>query len=337
MTHNANSVNSAPIIFGTHVASRPGYCAGAGIGASEDRYCVEEWVMLDGTWTFAAVFDGRNGSAAADFVLKTLPPLLETSLSASLAAATHLDDKVVGDLLSDAITSVDSLICAQFLSLVEGVALDTALDEDIAVRLSASEGHAIHVANLGYCDASNYVPSLSEESPLTIQTVLYTSDQTGSSWQSQILFSLHNCRNPAEVARLQREHSGETGAVSDKLSGLPELVDHNHMPPYLSNVPEILHAHSSPSNAAEKFLFIASDGLCDLVERIHLDKGTPEKSLLAQPWGAVASAARKNGKNMAVEIWDAFGGDGGDNRFQEVLDDKFVGRVDDTTIIVVPL
>jgi hypothetical protein len=75
--------------------------------------------------------------------------------------------------------------------------------------------------------------------------------------------------------------------------------------------------------------------LCDLAES---DKGTPEKSLLAQPWGAVASAARRYGKNIAVKIfWDAFGGDGGDNRFQEVLDDKFVGRVDDTTIIVVPL
>jgi hypothetical protein len=36
---------------------------------------------------------------------------------------------------------VGSLICAQFLSLVEGVALETALDEDIAVKLSASEGH----------------------------------------------------------------------------------------------------------------------------------------------------------------------------------------------------
>jgi hypothetical protein len=51
---------SPQAIFGAHVASRPGYCAGASIGASKDRYCVEEWVMLDGTWTFAAVFDGMH-------------------------------------------------------------------------------------------------------------------------------------------------------------------------------------------------------------------------------------------------------------------------------------
>ncbi|KAJ7871451.1 hypothetical protein B0H14DRAFT_3569744 [Mycena olivaceomarginata] len=295
---------SPQVIFGAHVASRPRYCAGAGIGASEDRYCVEEWAMLDGTWTFAAVFDGHSGSAAADFVRKTLPPLLKTSLSASLAAATHLDDKK---------------------------ASHSALDEDIPVKLSASEGHVRPEV-------------LRAESGTTVSIALIDPFKAiHVDWfELAIPNSILPFHKYIAIIKTPRHINQRVYFPWRRRfrAAYPELVDHNLTPPYLSNVPEILpRAFQSVQTAGEKkFLVIASDGLCDLAERIHRNKGTPEKSLLAQPWGAVASAARQNGKNMAVKVfWDAFSGDGGDNRFQEVLDDKFVGRVDDTTIIVVPL
>lgn len=69
--------------------------------------------------------------------------------------------------------------------------------------------------------------------------------------------------------------------------------------------------------------------------------GSPESepAAVADTCASIASDAQDAGKNTAVEIlWAALGGDGDNNVYERVSTRTHKGgRVDDTTIMVIPL
>ncbi|KAF9059295.1 hypothetical protein BDP27DRAFT_1501690 [Rhodocollybia butyracea] len=113
----------------SHVASHIGLSKGSG-SLTEDRHRIKEWIMSNGSWTFAAVLDGKFPSfvnphtkawwITVEFVVKELPQRLKDLLATELSQSPqlHLDDNLVARLLIKAVTEVDSRIADNFKSLL---------------------------------------------------------------------------------------------------------------------------------------------------------------------------------------------------------------------------
>lgn len=111
---------------------------------------------------------------------------------------------------------------------------------------------------------------------------------------------------------------------------LEGLVVRNITPPYLSNIPEV--AHVVPS-ATKGMLILASDGLINIFSKTKKVRLVSEA---APMW--CTSAVSGSSENMALNVlWDALGGDGDDNILSAIINGEHRGRVDDITILVVPI
>ncbi|KAE9383710.1 protein serine/threonine phosphatase 2C [Gymnopus androsaceus JB14] len=371
--------SSSRMLFRAHTLSNCGYYGPTGIkNWNEDRYIVEEWTMANGTWTFAAIFDGHGGPDAAEFALQTLPSLVKDSLVAlKLTENAHPDNQTVGRLISEAVVATDLRIEREFTSLLSA-GVEVLSDQEILAAITCSDGVAIrpealravsgttasialidpfkgvHLANLGDCDAVLYVPNAS-----------------GTGWKGQVLSAHHNCENKEELERVKQEHIGEphcvdhsrrfgrvlgsivlTRALGDMPLKLPSiynlsvfpltrdnkevnqnLVDYNLTPPYLSHIPEVSHAKCDRLEST--FLIMASDGLLERFKKVKPERSEME---ILDYWVSVASKAQHQGENMALDLlWEAFGGDSDGNIYTMVLDKSLQDRVDDITIIVIPL
>ncbi|KAF9023630.1 hypothetical protein BDP27DRAFT_1548309, partial [Rhodocollybia butyracea] len=102
-----------------HIADHVGLSYTSG-SPTQDRHTIEEWIMPNGSWTFAAVLDGHGGSEAAEFVVNELPQSLKDLLATELNQSPqfHLDDTAIARLLTKAITEVDSRIADDFRLLL---------------------------------------------------------------------------------------------------------------------------------------------------------------------------------------------------------------------------
>ncbi|KAJ7734786.1 phosphatase 2C-like domain-containing protein [Mycena maculata] len=207
-------LSAARILSGAHVLSfQPAN------QTNEDRYFVEDWVLLTGRWKMLAVFDGHGaGTEAVDFVLDTLPATIQSALS--VLRNQDISDMRIEELLTKCIRDVDMRIQNDLVSLLPGN-ISQLSDEDIrqAIRDPDSvEGNSrmevlrartgttalvalvdpkgsIHVASLGDCDA-----------------IVGTNDEGG--WKTTVLSARHNCGNENEVARIRAEHRGEAKCVN---------------------------------------------------------------------------------------------------------------------------
>ncbi|KAF9060895.1 phosphatase 2C-like domain-containing protein, partial [Rhodocollybia butyracea] len=268
----------------------------------QDRHTIEEWIMPNGSWTFAAVLDGHGGSEAAEFVVNELPQRLKDLLATELNQSPqfHLDDTAIARLLTKAITEVDSRIADDFRLLLpenfgqiaagdvvsdlkDPASVDGSPRIEVLRALSGTTisialidpSKAIHVANVGDCD-------------------VFLCTNTHDGWQSTMLGSNHNCKNPTEVARIRAEHPNEEHCVVTNEAGITRVLrclnlsrgkpllhqlqpdveldpsnrsanfQHSITPPYISNVPDIKHVHPSTSPSERKYLFLSSDGLVDM-------------------------------------------------------------------------
>ncbi|KAJ6461079.1 phosphatase 2C-like domain-containing protein [Mycena sanguinolenta] len=339
---------------------------------TEDRYFGAQWNLRNGPWKLAVVLDGHgHTTAAVDFVLETLPGMVQAGLLSALEESNSesLPDFGVSKILSELLITLDDRIKNDFISLLppdnnlsgfdasvalrdaDGrpcVEVERALSGTTATVALIDPSNRIHVASVGDCD-----------------TVLCVKTENG--WDCLDMGFHHQSSNPVEMARIEAEHPGETDCITNKqyvarlLGGMPlsrgigdmhfklpadlvrileagcgrtiwkSFIDNNKTPPYMSNIPEIAHTHMP----GQKFLIIASDGLDDLMER------SLKRKISTQDHGKIYAAAAARapvGKNLAVEVlWEAFGGDSEGNIYGDAIAGKLQGRVDDITIAVVSL
>ncbi|OAX44162.1 protein serine/threonine phosphatase 2C [Rhizopogon vinicolor AM-OR11-026] len=275
---------------------------------SQDRFVVLDW---DG-WSFAAVFDGHGGEEAVDYVIEELPSFIRTALIKALtdAGTTPIGHSTVSSLLQSSIQAVDDALTNAVKRLFpDEVALAALTDEQIKSTIN-SPFNANNLAILRCMRGTTALVSLVDPKKENLwvaslgdcQAVLGVKSSNGT-WDATILSANHNGTNHAEVARIRKEHPGEsecvksgrvlgaiavTRAIGDHIFKLPssytnrvfmncvpgfrvstkleDLLPRIKSPPYLSALADIQHVALSPSttNKCEAFLILCSDGLVDL-------------------------------------------------------------------------
>jgi len=285
---------------------------------------------------------------------------------------------LVRDILSSGITAFDNAIAGDVLELFPGgiASLPDRTDEEIQAVVNdfaSPSGGANHqkarlclygttalvalvdpshenlwVANLGDCEA-----------------VLVTPDADGRLPRHEVLNVLHNGSNPAEIARVRRDHPGEPESVlkgrvlgtiapfrciGDAAFKQPAIftrrilynlypgvadptpwetfISRNRTPPYISSEPDVIHRRLGPRS----FLILATDGLSELC-----DVDTVGRADMVADWArCVAEVAQVPGEdNLALRLLrHALGGDDLMYMSQMITLEMDTPWIDDTTIIV---
>ncbi|KAI0255277.1 phosphatase 2C-like domain-containing protein [Lactifluus subvellereus] len=346
---------------------------------SQDCFVAQQLDVHGQKWTFTGVFDGHLGDATVQHTAHHLPIIVKESLQKVITgpgAPTPTPD-LIRDILSNAIASFDNAIAGDVLELFPGgiASLPSRTDEEIQAVVNDFDGpnaganyqkarlclygttalvalvdpahENLWIANLGDCEA-----------------VLVTPDMDGRLVRHEILNVLHNGSNPAEVARVHRDHPDEPGSVLNGrvlgtiapfrcigdapfkqpaiftrrvlynlYPGIPDptpwetLLALNRTPPYISSEPDIVHRRLGPRS----FLVLATDGLSELYE------GPGARADMVADWArCIAEAGRAPGKeNLALRLLrHALGGDDLMSISQMITLDMETPWIDDTTIIV---
>ncbi|KAG1735080.1 protein serine threonine phosphatase 2C [Suillus paluster] len=288
---------------------------------SQDRFVVLEW---DG-WSFSAVFDGHAGEEAVDYVTKELPLSIHAALAKALtdAGTTPLAPSTVSTLLQSSIQAVDDALTDAVKQLFPDEAALAALTDEQIKSIINGPTNPNNLAILRCMRGTTALVSLVDPRKENLwvaslgdcQAVLGTKNSNGT-WDATILSVHHNGTNPAEVARIRKEHPGEsecikydrvlgaiavTRAIGDHIFKLPtsyttrvfmncvpgfsvsteigDFLPHNKSPPYLSALADIKHVALPPStsNTSEAFLMLCSDGLVDLYEHTNVRRLTLEE------------------------------------------------------------
>lgn len=290
---------------------------------SQDRFVVLDW----NGWSFSAVFDGHGGEEAVDYVVQELPSLIHAALTNALADAgtAPLALSAVSALLQSSIQAVDDALTDGVKHLFPDEATLAALtDEQIKSTINGPtnpnnlailrcmRGTTALVSLVDPRKENLWVASLGD-----CQAVLGTKTSHGT-WDATILSVNHSGRNPAEVARIRKEHPNEseciifervlgaiavTRAIGDHIFKLPvsytrrvfmncvpgfcvsskleHFLPRNKSPPYLSALADVKHVALQPptANTTGSFLILCSDGLVDLYEHTNARRATLEEIL----------------------------------------------------------
>lgn len=290
---------------------------------SQDRFVVLDW---DG-WLFSAVFDGHGGEEAVDYVVQELPSSIHAALAKALADAGTAPPapSTVCTLLQSSIQAVDDTLTDRVKHLFPDEAtLAVLTDEQIKSTINGPT-NPNNLAILRCMRGTTALVSLVDPKKENLwvaslgdcQAVLGAKNSNGT-WDTTILSVNHSGKNPAEVARIRKEHPNEsecikfdrvlgaiavTRAIGDHIFKLPvsytrrvfmncvpgfsvsskleHFLPHNKSPPYLSALADIKHVALQPStaNASESFLILCSDGLVDLYEHTNARRPTLEEIL----------------------------------------------------------
>jgi len=352
---------------------------------TQDRYVVQQLDIHGRTWTLTGVFDGHLGDATVEHVAHHLPIIVRDFLREAHAQDPfkRLTTAFVSNLLSHSITSFDDAIAADVLNLFPGgiEGLSKFSDEEIRQKMNdPSDGGAnftkarlcmygttalvalidpqqenLWIANVGDCQAALVSPA------------------GPSDWKVEVLTTVQNGDNDAEIERVRREHPGESECVQDRrilgalapfrcLGDVPfkqppeftrrilynllpdthdtspweEFLVRNRTPPYISAEPEVVH-RNIPSTARPRFLVLCSDGFTDLCQ----DRGH-DRVLASWASGMVGTLNKpgkdqegENSDNMALRLLkEALGGDD-KLRVSAILTlDMDEPWVDDTALVV---
>ncbi|KAG2150804.1 protein serine threonine phosphatase 2C [Suillus clintonianus] len=311
---------------------------------SQDRFVVLDW---DG-WSFSAVFDGHGGEEAVDYVVEELPLLIHAALTKALtdAGTAPLAPSIVSALLQSSIQAVDDTLTDGVKHLFpDEAALAALTDEQIKSTINGPtnpnnlaivrcmRGTTALVSLVDPKKENLWVASLGD-----CQAVLGTKNSNGT-WNATILSVNHSGRNPAEVARIRKEHPSEpecikfdrvlgaiavTRAIGDHIFKLPvsytrrvfmncvpsfsvsskleDFLPRNKSPPYLSALADIKHVALQPStaNVSEGFLILCSDGLVDLYDHTNGRRATLEE-ILTQWVHMLGERMDRKGANVGDE------------------------------------
>ncbi|KAJ6511906.1 phosphatase 2C-like domain-containing protein [Mycena vitilis] len=321
-----------------------------------DRYFAAVWDLPNGAWKFALVLDGHGDTSTVDFVLIHYPGMVQSNLIAALDLCVdgRLSDGVLSRVLASPVIELDERIKNDVLDLVPanlegfepelvfkdlGEAVQRCHSGSTLCAALVDPAGRVHVASLGDCSSLLCLP-------------------TDASWCCKDMGVQHRTTNPLEALRIRNEHPNEPQCISsdsrlltmrggnlsrglgDMHYKLPvhvtnmlfalsnetyALAEVTKTPPYMSHIPDVIHADASPG----AFLILASDGLEDLARRV----GTDSLSDI------VTATTQNGGKIAAVELlWQAFGGDSDKNFYSTVVSGEYGRwRIDDITIAVVPL
>ncbi|KAF7301120.1 Serine/threonine protein phosphatase 2C [Mycena indigotica] len=342
---------------------------------NEDRYFAEDWDLANGVWKLAFVLDGHGGTATVDFVLENLPSVLKAALVSGIDSSTlTLDDAAVARIMSEALLSLQDQLTNEFLSLIPtkpddlaafdakatfqdrtgkpGVILRRVMSGTTASVALIDPTNRVHIAGVGDSDAF----------------LCFTSSADETDWDCCSMGFAHRCSDPMEAARILGEHPGEPDCISQ--TGVPRLLGWHVLsramgniyfnlpidilrildvglgeekpfneaflrlfktPPYLSHIPQVSHE----SRPTQKFLILASDGLGHLMQRRLTGA---DSVVLGRICANAVARAEAAGQNLAEAVlWEAMGGDGPDNLCLSAINGTAKGRVDDTTVVVIPL
>ncbi|KAJ3754446.1 phosphatase 2C-like domain-containing protein [Lentinula raphanica] len=281
-------------------------------------------------------------------------------------AFTTLDSRIIDGFMSLLPENHESLTPEDMIPVFKERALDVDGKPRVEIRRALSgttatvalidPSHGVHVASVGDSDA-----------------YLSTKDSDGN-WQSLFLGSDYRFSKTdnTEVERVRALHPGEemcvvvnsvgiarvlnyiilTSALGDIQYKLPSrynqvlntvdpvnvdehIIKHTLTPPYLTNIPVVKHTRLPESSEKHcHYLILSSDGLLDLYKLVY--KTTHSEG--AKRCALSASLAQGEGRHMAAQVlWDALGGDADDNALEKAVAKTLKGKVDDVTVVVVPL
>jgi pyruvate dehydrogenase phosphatase len=202
--------------------------------ASQDRYLILQLDLPGGLWQFTGVFDGHAGEETVDYLVASLPPIVQGLLVSALANADGgvLAPATVSDLLVKAISEVDDSITRDIMGLFPGGpdAIAKLSDEQIDAIVNNFEsgfGRGNNAKVLVGMRGSTALVSLvdPEQENLWVaslgdsQAVLGTK-VSSKEWKASLLSSNHNGNDQEEVARLRLEHPGEREVIlEDRVLG----------------------------------------------------------------------------------------------------------------------
>ncbi|CDO76720.1 hypothetical protein BN946_scf184796.g14 [Trametes cinnabarina] len=200
---------------------------------SQDRYDVEDWALPDGTWTYAAVFDGHMNFDTVEHVSAALGPYVKTSLAAALRSRpspSALPTLVTG-ILEQSLAHIDSALVSDFLTIFPSAEPEALRRHDpsrmkqlindissekagyfrtarafggttaLVTLVDPTKSH-LWVANVGDCIA-----------------VMGQKDAAGN-WRGTVINSIHNGSNPGELERIRSEHPEEADCTwNDRVLG----------------------------------------------------------------------------------------------------------------------
>lgn len=186
---------------------------------------------------------GHAGDETVDHSVKTLPRLIEASLTAALTNANHqeLPPSAISEILVNAISAFDNAISSDLLDLFPGGPDTISELSDDEIRAIINDAHTggrnsaklmrcmrgstalvalvdpsetnLWVASLGDCQAGSIGRFNACIYPHIIQIpVLGLKDSTGE-WKASLLSSNHNGMDETEANRVRREHPGENECI----------------------------------------------------------------------------------------------------------------------------
>ncbi|TFK45621.1 protein serine/threonine phosphatase 2C [Heliocybe sulcata] len=349
--------------------------------STQDRYVVQHLDIHGQTWTLTGVFDGHLGVATVEHTRHHLPIIVRDFLRDAVKqrGSSSLSPEEVSQILSRSIRSFDDAIASDVLKLFPGglASLSDVPDEDIRRIINDHRGppgssnydkarlcmygttalvalvdprhENLWVANLGDC-----------------QAILVSKNMSGR-WSAELLTDNHNGDNEKEVARVRREHPGESGCVVDgrvlgaiapfrcigdapfkqppeftrrilynlypgfhDTSPWEEFLVRNRTPPYISSQADVVHRKLKSPARDTVYLVLCSDGLNDLC-----DGHTRER--IEELWERDLGSNNASGgyPNLALRLLRYVIGDRCTLKVSKVLTlDMDSPWIDDTSIIV---
>lgn len=214
---------------------------------NQDRFVVSQLdVGFGGQWELTAVFDGHAGEETADYLVESLPPIIQRLLTSALSKdnGSGLSYAIVSDILVEAISEVDDVITRDIVGLFPNGPEETPRGGFVDTRVLASQIRYIeelsddqintivndHVNNarvLRGLRGSTALVSLVDPLGKNLwvaslgdcQAVLGTKDASGK-WIARLLSHNHNGTDHGEVERLKSEHPGEGEVIlNDRVLG----------------------------------------------------------------------------------------------------------------------
>ncbi|KAF9458441.1 protein serine threonine phosphatase 2C [Collybia nuda] len=193
---------------------------------NQDRYSILDWKLKDGIWRFRAVFDGHAGHDTVDYILNSLPPIIEVALTdlVEKVGDNTLDPHSVSTLLVEAIALLDNTMTQDLLRLFPTPAVISALSDveidsiindgksggvNSAIITRCMRGSTVLVSLLDPGEENLWVASLGD-----CQSVLARKRCNGD-WEGLRLSSYHNGTEKTEKERIMKEHPGEMECVLD--------------------------------------------------------------------------------------------------------------------------
>ncbi|KAI9433847.1 protein serine/threonine phosphatase 2C [Lactarius indigo] len=343
--------------------------------SSQDRFVVRQLDVHGQKWTFTGVFDGHLGDATVEHTAYHLPIIVKESLQKVITgpATPAPGPDLMRDILSNAITAFDDAIAGDVLELfpeIQEVVNDfgdgrgnganyqkarLCLYGTTALVALVDPAHEnLWVANLGDCEA-----------------VLITPGADGRLSRHEVLNVLHNGTNPAEVARVRRDHPDEPESVQhgrvlgtiapfrcigdapfkqpaiftrrvlyNLYPGVPDptpwetFLARNRTPPYISSVPGRGPPPPCPHGAPPAPRGAPSSS-SPRTASAELYDGTARAEMAADWARCISEAASAKGENLALRLLRrALGGEDLMSISQMVTLDMDTPWMDDTTIIV---